>query len=333
MRKRILFCFGIVALMMTLFFNSTVHAKTSSNAAHVPKVYAYWAGWSDQAIPNFKFDGLFLSFAMLHADGQGSYYTDYSLSGNFQLYSDKGAYSIWNKWLVTHWPSGSRAHVSYGGGTNAELRGLIINASDQQLDQLAGEIKANIAKYYFDGVDLDIEAWWIHSRADNEKFSTQLASMVKKLRRSLDNDPSTYQKPIMLTVGVTAANAESTHDSYAGSMRSFFSDVEAMSAVSDINIMSYNTGVPHFYTRLDLISDYLNAFKAAGVPAQKLITGVQICETAGATHTPPEVITNLGQFIKQENYGGLFLWAIGSGQCGQDPATYIKSMQTGLGVN
>lgn len=300
-------------------------------------VYSYRTGWSNASIPDLKFDGLFPAFALLRQGADGGYYTDYSRSGNFQKWD--GSRNTWNNWWLKYWASGSRAYLSYGGGTNDELRGMIINASDYQLDRIAGEIKANIYQdgvIAFDGVDLDIETWWSHTKAENEKFALQLAKLVKILRKSLDSNPTTFLKPIMITVAHTAAYTQPTFDTYAGTMNLFFSDKEAMNAISAVNIMSYGTHIPNFYTRLDIIDVLLNEFKTAGVPAEKLILGVQACESGAAPppHTPLEVITNLGQYIKQGNYGGVFLWGIGAAElCGQNPEDYLKAMKNGLGLN
>jgi hypothetical protein len=337
--KKILFTLLALSLALLVHANPNNELTTTAERTRAPVVYSYWAGWSYAPIPNFRFDGLFLSFALLLQGEGGSFYTDYSRSGNFHDPSIPGnSRYLWNdKWLVQYWSSGSRGYVSYGGASNGEMRSFIINASDAQLDLIAGEIKANIAKYSFDGVDLDIEDWWSPSRTrpDNERFATQLAKLVGILRLSMDNDVSTRLKPIMITVGITAADTTKPQDSYAGTMNAFFANADAMKAISDVNVMSYNTGIANFYSRLDIIGDYLTQFKSAGVPAEKLIVGVQPCEDHGnRPATPTNVITNLGQFIKQNNYGGLFLWGIGASElCGHDAWSYIKAMQAGLGIN
>jgi GH18 family chitinase len=277
-----------------------------------------------------------LAFAQIQ-EGNNSFYTDYSASGNFQLPTKTGPYQTWNSWLLKYWPSGGRAYVSYGGGTNSDFRGYVIHSSIQQLGQLAGEIKANIAKYYFDGVELDIENWWSYGLADNQQFATNLATMIKILRTSLDSDPNTKDKPIIIAVGYEAAGKVEGLPSnlqYAGSMNSLFRDVEAMNDISAVNIMAYNTGVANFYSRYDLVDGILNNFVNAGVSMQQIIFGVQPCESSGKPATSTDAITKLGQHIVQNHFGGMFMWGIGAdGMCKQDPKAYLTAMKLGLGLN
>lgn len=313
----------------SLFFGLLIHTNLNAEQAEdvKPVVYSYWAGWSNgkvppEEVPDIKFDGLFLAFAELHLDSAGNYYTDYKASGDFQIPSDKGAYSIWSKWWIKYWNQGSRAYISYGGGANTEFRSMVINATDQQLDQIAGEIKANIGndklKFYFDGVDLDIENWWGFNQTDNERFAFNLAKLIKILRKSLDNDPKTKGKAIMLAVGLEAAgridqmisNGNASNSDYAGTMMPVFSDSDAMNAVSAINIMTYNTKIPDFYSRLDLFDAIFNQFRAVGIPQQKLIMGIQPCEFAGAKATSPETVNQLALHSKEQGYGGLFFWVL-----------------------
>lgn len=308
-----------------------------STLAAKPKVFSYWAGWSNAAIPDTSFDGVMLAFAQMRG-GNNAYYTDYSGSGNYQLPSQTGPYATWNSWVVKHWNTGGRGYVSYGGGTNDDFRGYIIKGSSQQLSAIAGEIKANVQKYYFDGVELDIEGWWNYGNADNAKFASNLASMIKTLRQSLDNDPATAGKPIVIAVGWNAAgnvqDMPNTGNNYAGTMNVLFNDADAMNAIYTINIMSYNTGISNFYARLDLIDNILNTFVNAGVPKEKLMFGIQPCENGGnPPATSTDTISALGQHIAANQFGGLFMWGIGtSGMCGKDPGYYLAAMKAGLGV-
>lgn len=320
--------------MLTTF---AADALQPERQPHVPVINSYWAGWSKQKIPNFKFDVLLLAFALLKRDNKGHFYTDYTASGNFQHHTRISSFAIWNKWIRANRKAGARIYVSYGGMTNKNLRGMIIHANDQQLASMTNEIKANIKKYHFDGVDLDIENWWSYAKTDNEKFAVNLAKMVKLLRQSLDNDPDTRGKPITLAVGWNAAGDINMMpvpgDTYAGTMKIFFADNEAMNATAAINIMSYGTLIPNFYSRIDLIDNILNQFSIAGIPKQKIIFGIQPCESHGTKPTPLTIITALGQHINQLNYGGLFLWGIGADDmCHQSADDYIRAMKNGLGV-
>ena len=232
------------------------------------------------------------------------------------------------------WNQGGRAYVSYGGATNSHWRGQIIHASDDQLSKMAGEIKANVKLYYFDGVDLDIEHWWDYNFQDNLTFARQFATLIKKLRHSLDSDPATQGKAIFLTVGWDAAGiVEGIPDSGAGtgSMLPFFNDPAAMDAIAGINIMSYNIGIANFYSRLDLIDHLLATFANAGIPPQKLILGIQPYESEGSPATPLDAITALGHYIRHTEYGGLFLWGIGTAGLRQLSAwDYLHAMQESL---
>jgi GH18 family chitinase len=318
-----------IFLFLNIFFINTTFAA--------PAVYSYWAGWSNTPIPNIHFDGLFLAFAFMKVDDKGNYYTDYSLSGNFHKPHNAGPYVTWNNWLHTFYNSGSRAYVAYGGGTNADFRGYVINANDEQLSKMAGEIKLNIKLYYFDGVDLDIENWWSFGTADNEKFARNLATLVKYLRKSLDSDAETKGKGITIAVAFTSAGSVPGLQQYDGSatatMLPFFKDSEAMNAIKTVNIMSYNTCISDFYSKHDLVASILNVFNQAGIPKEKIIFGIQPyeCGEKGVA-TSPEVIMSLGQFIKDNNYGGLFMWSIGNNIDQTAASTYINAMKSGLGV-
>lgn len=320
----------IIFLFLNILFINTAFAS--------PAVYSYWAGWSNTNIPNINFNGLFLAFALMKSDNNGNYYTDYSVSGNFHKPHDSGPYVTWNNWLHTFYNSGARGYVAYGGGTNNEFRGYVINASDDQLSKMAGEIKTNIKLYYFDGVDLDIENWWSFNNADNEKFARNLATLVKDLRKSLDSDNDTKGKAITITVAFTAAGSvpglQNYDGAYTGTMLPFFKDNDAMNATKTVNIMSYNTCIADFYSRHDLVGNILNVFNQAGIPKEKIIFGVQPYECGGkGTATSPNVILSLGQFIKANNYGGLFMWSIGAdGIDATNAGNYINAMKSGLGI-
>ena len=94
--------------------------------------------------------------------------------------------------------------MAYGGASNPAFRQYVIEASSSDLSNIAGEIKANLQKYHFAGVDLDIEDWWSHNKAENSLFAQHLAEMVVDLKKSLDadNDPGV----ITVTVGPSAAD-------------------------------------------------------------------------------------------------------------------------------
>lgn len=326
-----------VTLLSLFIFNSALAIENVAKQSQ-PVVYSYWAGWSNNAIPNVHFNGLFLAFAIMKKDANNNYYTDYSVSGNFQKPDNNGPYVTWNTWLHTFYNSGARSFVAYGGGTNNDFRGYVINANEEQLSKMAGEIKANVKLYYFDGVDLDIENWWSFNSADNEKFARNLATMVKYLRKSLDSDTATNGKKITITVAFTAAGSipdmKNFDGSYTGTMLPFFKDNEAMNGVTSINIMSYGTCITDFYTRHDLIANILTVFNQAGIPKEKIIFGVQPYECGlGHPLTPVNVVMSLGQFIRSNNYGGLFMWGIGTdGIDASNAESYINAMKSGLGI-
>jgi hypothetical protein len=162
---------------------------------------------------------------------------------------------------------------------------------------------------------------------------------VKILRQSLDSDPGTAGKPIIIAVGWEAAGTVTdmpgSNSQYAGTMKPFFADKDAVNAIRAVNIMSYNTGISEFYSRLNLVDNILNTFVSAGVPKQKLVFGVQPCEKFGnKPATSINTIVSLGQHIAANQFGGLFMWGIGTaGMCDQDPNAYLTAMKTGLGIN
>ena len=95
-----------------------------------PVALSYWTGWGNNTIPDQGFDGILLSFAILNFNGD-SIYTSYEKSGNFQDPAQKGSmYNIWHSWASKY---KKPAMVSFGGGTNPDVRSYIINASDKQL--------------------------------------------------------------------------------------------------------------------------------------------------------------------------------------------------------
>lgn len=292
-----------------------------------PKLYSYWAGWSNTPIPDFKLDGLVLAFAFLEKSGSGSYYTDYSKSGNFQNYSDTGPYATWQiKWLKKYYAEGARAYLSYGGGTDTNIRRLIIEATPEQLTSIAGEIKANVKQYWFDGVDLDVEGWWNYNKEQNLVFAKNFSVLVKALRESLDSDPQTRDKPIMIAVGADSASSADS-SSYTGTMKPFYSDTKAVAAISGVFIMSYG-----LENNIPAIEGVLNDYTNAGVPEEKLFIGVSPYKI-GQAPVSMDAIQALGAFVKKNNYGGLFVWAIGSeGLDTVAAGNYLKAMKSSLGV-
>ncbi len=306
--------------------NKNVSAKVTDTQ---PKAFAYWAGWTNAEIPDFKFNGILLAFAEL----KGHYYTDYSASGNFDEPSSSGPYKTWNDWLNKWLSDGAQAFVSYGGSTNSEFRKDVINASDAELSQIAGEIQANIKKYYFGGVDLDIEDWWDYSKTDNIKFANNLAKLVIDLRQALDNDPSTKGKVISLAVGWDSAGSISSKlpqgGTNAGTMVSFYQNTNAMAAVSYVYIMSYITD---FYSNFDNVGKLMNKFITAGVPREKLMFGIEPYNS-GTQMISLARTKELGEYIKANNYGGMFMWGIGADTSGKLNAwDYMNAMMQGLGL-
>jgi hypothetical protein len=304
----------------------------SAPTTYQPRAFSYWAGWANAAIPDFKFDGLFLAFALL----KGHYYTDYSASGEFEKWSSTGPYVTWSTWWRKYFNSGARAYVSYGGGTNDEFRAEVIHASDADIDQIACEIWGNVKKYYFDGVDLDIEGWWNYGLSDNQKFAVNLAKLVKKLRAYFDADADTRGKPITLAVGYEAAGSIQgvpSNAAYAGSMLPFFKDADAMAATSYVYIMSYNVTIDNFYGRTDLINAMLNTLETA-ILKEKIIFGIQPYQYMGQPPaTPLATVTAIGKLIKDRQDGGMFLWGIGTAGIGNLSSwDYMNAMMQGLGL-
>ncbi len=341
MYKKLLICiiggiFGFIGIANaaidaatdTAAINTSSKIVSTKSAATQPKAFAYWAGWTNAEIPDFNFNGVLLAFAQL----KGHYYTDYSASGNFEEPSSSGPYATWNTWLTKWFSDGARAFVSYGGATNSEFRKDVINASDAELGQIAGEIQANIKKYYFGGVDLDIEDWWDYNYADNIKFANNLAKLVIDLRQALDNDPATQGKVISIAVGWDSAGSISSISapgSNTGSMVPFYQNSEAMAAVSYVYIMSYLT---KFYSNFDNIGLLMNKFIAAGAPREKLMFGIEPYSN-GRQMISLTTTKKLGEYIKTNNYGGMFMWGIGTDISGKfNTWNYMDAMMQGLGL-
>lgn len=328
----------LLSLIFGIFWVFTsVGAETQTNLLtnQGPVVYAYWAGWTNAPIPSLAFNGLMLSFAEMKKDNQGNFYSDYSASGNFQLPNNTGPYVTWNTWARTYFSTGARAYVSYGGGTDTNTRGYIIYGTPTDLSNMAGEIKANVKKYYFGGVDLDIENWWSYNQSQNLQFATNLDTLVKLLRASLDQDPATQGTPITISVGWNSAGAvqgiSDGGSAYTGTMLPFFNDSAAMNAISSINIMSYDININNFYSQLNLVGNILKTFASANIPTQKLVFGIQPLEYPGFLPTQLTAVQAVAQFVKQNNYGGVFLWGIGTTGLGNLSAyDYINAMQAGL---
>jgi GH18 family chitinase len=328
-------------LLLTILLLAAPAVEANKSVA-TPKLYSYWAGWINHAIPAFSFDGLYLAFAQMKKGKYGNFYSDYQKSGNFHVINtEPSAYTTWHSWTSTYEHAGAKGLVSYGGDSNTEFRGYIINASYEQLSSMAGEIKANIkgstTTAAFAGVDIDIESWWDYSSENNKKFAVNLATLVKILRKSLDDDDATRGKLIMLTVGWGAAGAVPkplpSSNEYDGSMLAFFNDAEAMSATAAINIMLYNTSVTHLYTNYSLIDSMLTVFTAV-VPAEKLFLGIQPKESPGQTIASLDTVTALAEHIAAKGiYGGMFLWGIGCNNLTAKQATdYLTAMKKGLGI-
>ena len=321
-----------IFVFFSLFLNPVSWATTESSGSNV---LVYWAGWSNEPVPDQSFRALFLAFALLKKDPQGKYYTNYSVSGNFEDPSSS-AYQTWNRWR-TKWntsPCSGKVYVAYGGETNSELRGWIINASDAELFPIAREIKRNLATYGFDGVDLDIEGWWNYRSDKNKMFTLNLIKLVKILRYLLDSDQKTINKEIAVTVGFTSAGffAGSVPDQdYTGTMLEFYQNQEVMQDITFINIMVYGLG-PNFYVKYIPIGNLISLYKqvVGENNAKKLIFGILPIE-GGAT-TSPAVIQELAStMIAPNGLGGMFLWGVGVQEMGREnPGDYINAMRMGL---
>jgi Glycosyl hydrolases family 18 len=299
-----------------------------------PIAMGYWAAWNNPAIPNLYFR-LSMAFALLEGDGSSGnpYWTNYAPSGNFQQPAGPGStYYTWNQWLLAHGngSEGAITLVSYGGSTDQNIRAVII--ANSYLDNLAGEIAANLAKYYFGGVDLDIEEWWNYSQAQNQTFAVNLAGMIKVLGPVV---PS--WKPITIAVGAQSAGSLAAigvpDDNYTGTMQAFYADATAMSYVNQINIMSYNLPIDDLYGNLNDIQAILNTYTQAGVPASKLSIGIQPVQASGQQPVSLDTVTELCTWLKQNGYGGAFLWGIGDAAMPSTPTAsdYMTAIVNGLG--
>jgi GH18 family chitinase len=288
-----------------------------------PVIAVYFGGWANRPIPDTFMNSIYPSFAHMEKSGS-TFYSDYKASGNFHEPSDRGSYKTVNDWTRKYFDRGARSKVAYGGGKNHQFRKYVIDATDQELDSMAGEIKANIKKYYFSGVDLDIEHWWDHSKEENLKFGRNIAKLVKILRRSLDEDPQTKGAAIDMAVGFDAAGKVEgiSEGTYTGTMLPLFQDQDAMKAIGHINIMSY--GSP--FDQQEIVSNLLDTFSKA-VPREKICFGF-----FPLGHNPPmspEVVESHSRFLK-DKCGGAFLWAID--EYLPNPAVYIHAMKRGFGV-
>src|SRR4029079_2288949 len=111
----------------------------------------------------------------------------------------------------------------------------------------------------------------------------------------------------------------------------------AMNAINAVFIMSYNINVSGLYSRHDLVSDVLTTFANVGIPEEKLFFGIQPYQNATDPATPIAVIESLGDFMKKSNYGGLFMWGIGtpglggydSGRPALSASDYLSAMKRG----
>jgi hypothetical protein len=281
---------------------------------------AYWAGWANAAIPNYDF-WLLPCFGILKYNNNG-YWTDYSASGNFPYPSSTGPYVTWNGWQNAHGNcSGyARTLLSYGGDANPEFRTFVAEA--RELDNLAGEIIANVDNYYFCGLELDIEDWWTRSRSVNLAFSDNLIKVVNTVGPRLQQKG----KPIAVTVGDTSAGSN-TNDAYSGTMKSFYQS-EAMAYVAQINIMCY--GITHD-DDMDKLDALLAEYVAAGVPPDKLSVGIKP-EKDGKPDLA--TVTRLCARLKDQGFGGAFLWGIGLDSMPSSPSAsqYVKAMLDGFGL-
>lgn len=300
-----------------------------------PKLYSYYAGWyppqGAAPIPNFKMDGLLIAFATIQKNGN-TYSTTFSGDFNIPSGDPLKSYTVWNNWVRQF---GGKAYVSFGGGTNEALRKYIIEGNPEDLAALANEVQHGVGQM-FDGVDLDIEGWWNYGKEDNLKFARNLAQFVKLLRTDLDADPWAREKPIMLAVGYEAAGEVTgleSNPAYAGSMKPFFADNKAMSAVTSILIMSYNINVDHLYGRHDLVNNILNTFSNAGIADEKIFFGIQPYQKINGPATPLATVQSLSEFIKNSGYGGVFMWGIGTQGLGNlSGYDYLAAMKAGLGI-
>jgi hypothetical protein len=281
---------------------------------------AYWAGWANAAVPNYDF-WLLPCFGILKYDGN-YYWTDYSASGNFAYPSSQGPYVTWNSWQNSHGNcSGyARTLLSYGGDRNPEFRTFV--ADDFKLDYLAGELVANVDKYYFCGLELDIEDWWTRTRQTNLDFANNLVTVVNTVGPPLQQKG----KPIAITVGDTSAGTN-TNDAYSGTMIPFYQSA-AMTYVAQINVMCYDVTKSGDLGRLDAI---LGEFVTAGVPPEKLCAGIKP-EKDGKPDLA--AVKQICDHLKNQGYGGAFLWGIGLDSMPSSPSAsqYVKAMLEGLGL-
>jgi GH18 family chitinase len=322
----------ILIILISMSFYGTALANQ--------QVFAYYAGWSESEVPDVSFNGVLPAFALIHKDTQGNYYTDYSQSGNFQTWGTP-AYHATNDWAIKYADYKNdlgKLYVSYGGDRNLDLRDFIIHANQDDIEKIASEIHANMKKYYFTGVDLDIEGWWSNYQdGDNVKFANNLAQLVILLRQYIDADQQTVGAKIIVTVGLLSAGPiNGIGQDPRQLMTEFYNNAEAMNAVSLINIMSYSSGKEGFYSNQTLMLAIINTFKVALHndinQYKKLIFGVLRVESA-RVNVPPTLIQQLAHdVIAPSGIGGMFLWVIGDPVAGANAKDYILAMQRGLGI-
>ncbi len=93
-----------------------------------------------------------------------------------------------------------------------------------------------------------------------------------------------------------------------------------MKATASINIMSYGEG-------FDELKKTLGQFVAAGVAKDKLILGL-----SSASSTTQDLIASIGALVKDEHYGGLFLWGVGVNEGESNADSDIQCMKNSLGL-
>jgi hypothetical protein len=171
-------------------------------------------------------------------------------------------------------------------------------------------------------LELDIEDWWTRSRSVNLAFSDNLIKVVNTVGPRLQQKG----KPIAVTVGDTSAGSN-TNDAYSGTMKSFYQS-EAMAYVAQINIMCY--GITHD-DAMDKLDALLAEYVAAGVPPDKLSVGIKP-EKDGKPDLA--TVTRLCARLKDQGFGGAFLWGIGLDSMPSSPSAsqYVKTMLDGFGL-
>ncbi|MDI9358720.1 MAG: glycosyl hydrolase family 18 protein [Phycisphaerales bacterium] len=305
---------------------SQYSASKVGSTATTPIIYSWNAAWFNyESFPvSNAMPMLGECFGVIGGQLGGTITIDYSASNNFAI-SGSPECTKWKNFQSL----GKQVMLTIGGGTDQFDREILINGSGADQTNFANLLVNEVQNHGFNGIDLNIEAWWSYSKAQNITFANNLIGFVQYLRGKLGSNYKIIVSGSMMGAGTIATLG--IDENGTGTMIPFLASPLAQQAIDYYCIESYQTGNNSFYDNYTQDTSLMNNFLRTGFPASKLLIGIQSQDNDNAPFYSAGEISNFCSLAHSLGFGGAAYWCTNYSSTLYSPY-YLSAVAQGFGL-